>query len=39
MSNVDNESEDGAWKRYIEEVRKIINIKEIDYEPKEDENE
>lgn len=39
MPNVDNESEDGAWKRYIVEVRNILNIDEIDYPPKEDEEE
>ena len=38
MATIDTESEDGAWKAYIESVRNIIDIEEIEYK-KEDEEE
>lgn len=39
MTIVDTESEDGAWKAYIESVRNIIKLEELEYKKKEDEEE
>ena len=38
MTTVDTESDDGAWKAYIESVRNIIEIEETEYK-KEDKEE
>lgn len=39
MTTIDTESDDGAWKAYIESVRNIIDIEEREYNKKEDEEE
>lgn len=38
MAIIDKDSEDGAWKAYIESIRNIIDIEELEYK-KEDEEE